>query len=343
MTMATTGADHDLHRLTELINGFQTSQAIYVLVTLGVPDLLRDGARTSAELASLTHSHGPSLYRLLRALAAVGILREGEEGQFSLTGLGRGLLSGVEASRHAWASFVARSPLWASWGNLLHSIRTGETAFRHVHGQDVWSFRASNPEEGAIFDLAMRRASENIGRELVTAYDFTPFEHVVDVGGGDGALLAALLAAYPNKMGTLLDLPHVTASAGAVMGKACVRERCKIISGSFFDGVPSGADLYLLKNILHDWDDRDALRVLHNCRRALQPRARLLIIERLLAPPNEGAEGKLSDLNMLVNAGGRERTLEEFRLLLEQASFAVTAIAALQHGRFVIEATPFGR
>jgi hypothetical protein len=338
MTPRTPGRAAD--RLMELINGFQTSQAIHVAVTLGVPDLLRDGPLSGDRLAYLTASHPSSLYRLLGALAAVGLLHEGEEHQFSLTPLGRGLASGVEGSCNAWARFVARPPLWAAWGNLLHSVRTGETGFRHVHGQDVWGFRASHPEESAIFDLAMRHASERIGRELLAAYDFTPFSYIADVGGGDGALLATVLAACPQATGTLLDLPHVIAGAGAVLEKAGVRARCRVVGGSFFEGMPESADVYLLKNILHDWSDREALEILRNCRQAMHRGARLLVIERLLAPPNEGAEGKLSDLNMLVNAGGRERTRGEFAALLAGANLELNAITALAGGRFVIEATP---
>src|SRR5262249_34261230 len=154
-----------------------------------------------------------------------------------------------------------------------------------VHGQDVWDFRASRPEEGAIFDLAMHQTSERIAREILAAYDFTPFCHITDVGGGDGALLASVLVACPQATATLLDLPQVTARAGAALEKTGVGGRCKVISGSFFDGVPGGGDLYLLKSILHDWDDREALHILRNCRLAMHRDARLLVIERLLAPP----------------------------------------------------------
>lgn len=340
MTEQAANADHDMRHLMELINGFQTSQAIHVAVTLGVPDLLRDGALPCEQLASLTGVHTGSFYRLLRALAAVGILHEDEERTFSLTRLGRGLLSGVDGSRHAWARFVARPPIWASWGNLLHSVRTGEPAFRYVHGRDVWSFRASHPEESAIFDLAMRHASGGVAGELLAAFDFTPFDHIVDVGGGDGALLAAVLAAHPCARGTLFDLPHVVAGADAAMEESGVSARCKVISGSFFDGIPPGANLYLLKSILHDWDDCEALRILRNCRQAMYPSARLLIVERLLAAPNEGAEGKLSDLNMLVNTGGRERTREDFATLLARGALELKAITPLSALRFLIESIP---
>jgi hypothetical protein len=341
MTASAAGADDDV-RLMQLINGFQASQAIYVAVTLGIPDFMRNSSLSNERLASLTGTHPAALYRLLRALAAFGLLHEGADRAFGLTALGRGLVSGPIDSRNAWARFAARPPQWASWGELLHSVRTGETAFRHVHGKDVWSFRASHAEESAIFDLAMRGLSASIASDLAAAYDFTPFGHIIDVGGGNGGLIAGVLAKFPHAKGTLLDLPHVTAGAGEVLEQAGVRERCEIVSGSFFEDVPVGGDVYLLKSIVHDWNDRDALHLLRNCRRAMQSGARLLIIERLLGPPNEGLEGKLSDLNMLVNAGGRERTREEFAALIASAGLTLGAITPLSASRFVIEAIPAG-
>ena len=340
MTKAEVHADHHSQRLMDLINGFQTSQAIHVAVTLGVPDLLRNGALPSDQLASITGTHPRSLYRLLRALAAIGVLSESEDRRFALAPLGRALASDAERSRNAWARFVAGPPMWAAWGHLLHSVRTGETGFRRIHGRDVWSFRADNPEDSALFDLAMRENTRGIVRELLSAYDFTQFSNIVDVGGGNGTLIARLLAACQQATGTLLDLAHVVAGAGDVLEQTGVRRRCKVLAGSFFDGVPGGGDAYVLKSILHDWDDREAQDILRNCRRAMSADARLLVVERMLAPPNEGLEGKLSDLNMLVNAGGRERTSEEFIALLAGAGFELRATIRLPSSRFIIEAVP---
>ena len=338
---ATVHADHDIQRLMELINGFQTTQVIYVAVTLGIPDLLRNGALPCDQLASATGSHPGSLYRLLRALAAIGVLHEREDRRFALTPLGGGLASDAERSRNAWAKFVAGPPMWVAWGHLLHSVRTGETGFRRAHGQDVWSFRANNPAETALFDLAMREHSRDIAREMLLVYDFTQFSHIVDVGGGNGTLIASLLAACQQATGTLLDLAHLVAGAGDVLEQAGVRERCEVLAGSFFDSVPAGGDVYVLKSILHDWDNREAHSILRNCRQAMHhPGARLLVVERMLAPPNEGAEVKLADLNMLVNAGGRERTSEEFTALLTGAGFELRATTRLPRSRFIIEAIP---
>jgi hypothetical protein len=192
------------------------------------------------------------------------------------------------------------------------------------------AFAADNPEESALFDLAMRENSRDIARAMLSAYDFTQFGHFVDVGGGNGTLIADLLAACGQATGTFLDLAHVVAGAGGILEQAGVSQRCKVLAGSFFDSVPAGGDVYVMKSILHDWDDREAHTILRNCQEAMHPGARLLIVERILAPPNQGAEGKLSDLNMLVNAGGRERTCEEFTALLAGADFEVRATTRLR-------------
>jgi hypothetical protein len=267
-------------------------------------------------------------------------MHEGEDRTFALAPLGRALVSDSHCSRNAWAKFVAGPPLWAAWGHLLHSVRTGEPGFRHLHGKDVWSFRADNPEESALFDRAMRENATGVARDMLSACDLTRFGHIVDVGGGNGTLIAGLLAACQEATGTLLELAHVVSGADEVLQQAGVRERCNIVAGSFFDSVPAGGDVYVLKNILHDWDDPKAHIILRNCHQAMHPHARLLLVERILAPPNEGAEGKISDLNMLVNAGGRERTAEEFAALLDDAGFELREVTSLPSSRFIIEAIP---
>jgi hypothetical protein len=186
----------------------------------------------------------------------------------------------------------------------------------------------------------MRQNSWSVAGDMLSAYDFSRVDHIVDVGGSNGTLIAGLLAACPQATGTLLDLAHVTSGAGDVLEQAGVRQRCKVVAGSFFDNVPTGGDLYVMKNILHHWDDAKAHIILRNCHQAMRPDARLLAVERILAPPNEGAEGKFSDLNMLVNAGGRERTAEEFTALLDVAGFHLCKMISLPSSRFIIEATP---
>jgi O-methyltransferase len=239
------------------------------------------------------------------------------------------LRSEVPGSRAAWVRNALRPPIWQAWEHLLHTVRTGEIAFGHIHGEDVWTFRSRVGDDSAIFDLAMREGSLRVGVDLLSCYDFTQFRHIVDVGGGDGTLLATLLAGSTETSGTLFDQSHVIARASDVFHRAGVSRRCSIVAGSFFDAVPTGANAYLLKFILHDWDDDHCASILTNCRRAMAGHSRLLIVERLLALPNEGLEAKLSDLNMMVNLGGQERSREEFSALLQRAGLTLRRVIAL--------------
>jgi hypothetical protein len=215
-----------------------------------------------------------------------------------------------------------------AWEGLLHSLRTGETAFRHVHGMDVWDYRTRHPEQGAVFDRAMSGISPRVAEAVVETCDFGRFCRVVDVGGGEGVLLAHILGAHPAMGGVLFDLPHVVVGAAPVLNAAGVGERCEVVAGDFFRGVPEGGDGYVLKGVLHDWDDAAAVAILRACHRAIAPGGAVMIIERLVAPPNEGADTKFSDLNMLVVPGGRERTQDEFEALLAAAGFRLSQVIA---------------
>jgi hypothetical protein len=337
LALATEG-NRPAEELRRLVNGHQVSQAIYVAATLGVADLLAGGPRASDDLARETDADPDALYRLLRALAAVGVLREEDGRRFALTELGEPLRSDVSGSVAGWAAFVGRPAFWASWGHLLHSVRTGENAFRHLHGTDVWTWRAERPEESAAFDRAMSALTGGTNEALVESYDFGRFGTVVDVGGGNGTLLAAVLTAFPATKGILFDQPHVVAGAGDVLEAAGVADRCRIVGGSFFDDVPQGGDAYVLKAIVHDWEDAESLAILSACRRAVAKDAVLLLIERDLGPPNAAPVSKLMDLNMLVAPGGRERTLEEYGALLEATGFRLVGATPTPAGLSVIEA-----
>jgi O-methyltransferase domain/Dimerisation domain len=326
--------------LRRLVNGYQISQAIYVAARLGVADLLADGPRSSDELAAETSADPPSLYRLLRALAAVGVVREEDDRRFALTELGDALRSDAPDGIAGWAAFAGRPSHWQAWGDLLHSVRTGENAFRHVHGTDVWSYRAARPEESAVFDRAMMALTRSSNQALVEAYDFGRFGTIVDVGGGNGTLLALLLARYPALEGVLFDQPHVVAGADEVLRAAAVADRCRVVGGSFFDGIPAGGDAYALKAIIHDWLDEEAIKILGRCRAVVRQDGTLLVIERVLGPPNADPVAKLSDLNMLVAAGGRERTIEEFESLFAAAGFGLVGVTPTAAGLSVIEAAP---
>jgi hypothetical protein len=325
--------------LLGLINGFQITQAIRVASILRVADYLNEGACSSGELAVLTKSHPDALYRLLRALAAVGVFREDEGRKFMLTPMGECLRKDSATPLGAWAEVVGSSYFWQAWGHLLHSVQTGENAFQNLNGKDVWQFRAEHPEYGATFDQAMTQLSRGSAEAVIHAYDFSSFRHIVDVGGGQGLMLAAILCAHPHLRGTLFDQSAVVAGARAVLVERGVIDRCNIVGGSFFETVPEGADAYLMRVVIHDWEDNEAIAILKVCRRAMRDSAKLLLIERLVAPPNEMPATKFSDLNMLISPGGRERTREEFSDLFAQSGFELTLVlSAGIHN--VIEARP---
>jgi hypothetical protein len=316
--------------LRRLVNSYQLSQAIHVAAVLGIADLLADGPSSSDELAEATETDPSALYRLLRTLAAFGLLNEDDERRFSLTELGDPLRSDHPESVAGWAAFVGRRNIRDAWSSLLESMRTGENAFKLEHGVSVWEYRATHPEEGESFDRAMESSSKLVVRSLIEAYDFGRFGTIVDVGGGNGTLLRALLAEYPDLNGVLFDQPHVV--EGVDLG-----ERAQVVAGSFFDSVPQGGDAYLLKWIIHDWEDEEAVEILRTVRTA---GGTLLVVERVLGPPNEGPETKLGDLNMLVGPGGQERTIDEFTSLFEAAGYELVGATPSESGHHVIEGAP---
>ena len=326
--------------LTQLINGYQVSQAIHVAATLGIADLLKDGARTSDDLAAATGTHPRTLYRLLRALAAVGVFREEGDKRFALTPMGECLRSDAPETAGPWAVFIGRPYYRQAWSELLHSVETGVNAFGHVHGIDVWRYRAEHPDESAIFDRAMTSISSGIGNAVAEKYDFAPYHRLVDVGGGQGIFLARILAAHGNARGILFDQAHVVERAEGVLEAAGVRERCEVVGGDFFKAVPQGGDAYLLKAVLHDWNDPEAVAILRVCCGAMDRKARLLVVEAVIGPPNEGAVAKFADLNMLVVPGGQERTREEFATLFEAAGFRLERVIQTGTRFSVIEGSP---
>jgi SAM-dependent methyltransferase len=323
--------------LRQLVNGYQVSQAIHVFATLGIADLLADARRTSDELAVATGTHPPTLYRLLRALASVKVLREFDGQYFELTALGQPLRSDVPNSMAGWAAFIGRPYYWQAWSELLYSVRTGENAFRHVHDTDVWTYRSWNPAESAIFDRAMTTLSRRLSDAVLAAYDFGRFRTLVDIGGGNGALLAAILSAYPNVQGVLFDQPHVVSGAASILERAGVLSRCQRVGGSFFEAIPEGGDAYLLRGVIHDWDDEVSVCLLTKVKQALAKDGKVLLVERMVSPPNEGRDTKFSDLNMLVSPGGRERTREEFTALLELSGLRLEGVVSAG-AYFVVEA-----
>jgi hypothetical protein len=325
--------------LRRLVNGYQVSQALHVAATLGIADLLAAGPRTSAEIAAAVGAHPRALYRLLRTLASLGVFHEDDtaEHRFALTPLGEGLRTDTPDSVAGWAAYIGQPYSWSAWAQLLHSVQTGENAFRQVHGMDVWEYRAQHPDDSAAFDRAMTANTRQRLAALLAAYDFSRFATIVDVGGGRGAFLAALLAAYPTAHGVLFDRPHVVAGAETELRAAGIADRCRITGGDFFQAVPTGGDAYVLMQIVHDWEDAEATAILRRCREAMRADARLLVIEWELLEPNAGAEGKLTDLVMLVTAGGQERTRSEYAALFAAAGFQLAAVTPTTSGWSIFE------
>ena len=328
--------------LTRLVNGFQVSHAIHAAVVLGIADLLAAGACGVAELAVATGTDAGAIYRLLRALAAANVFRELPDRHFALAPMGECLRSDAPDPVAPWAMLAGQPYVHRAWEGLLHSLRTGETAFHHVHGMDVWDYRARHPEQGAVFDRAMSGISRRVAEAVVETCDFGRFRRVVDVGGGEGVLLARILAAHPAMGGVLFDLPHVVVRAVPVLDGAGVGKRCEVVGGDFFQGVPEGGDAYVLKGVLHDWDDAAAAAILRACHRAIAPGGAVMVVERLVASPNEGADAKFSDLNMLVVPGGRERTQDEFEALLAAAGFRLSQVVATGTRMSMLQAAPIG-
>ena len=336
-------SSQDFGQILKLIRGYRISQAIYVAAELGIPDLMAAGPKHCDELATTTNTHAPTLYRMLRFLAGVGLFNEVGPREFELTQLGSTLRSDVPGSvRPAVGLWMCESH-WRSWSHLLHSVRTGETAFNHAHGLGVFDYLRENADVSAVFNAAMTSSSARSGSGIVERYDFSSVRKIVDVGGGHGFLLAAILRSNPTMRGILYDLPDVVAGAIQILEDTGVRDRCEVASGSFFDSVPPGADAYILKQIIHDWDDDRAAAILRKCRAAMTSEGKVLLIERQIAPDHREAMRVLHlDLEMLVNVAGKERTDTEYQSLFERAGFRLTRIVPLMDvaGYSVFEGTP---
>ena len=250
------------------------------------------------------------------------------------------MTSDAPGSRRNYARWIGTLGQWYSWGNLLHSIKSGESASEFTHGKDAWTYRMQHPEEQAVFNSAMTGNSRSEAQAVLEAYNFSRFDCIVDVGGGQGLLLKEILLACPAARGILFDQPQVIASAHQVPISAELAQRYRLVAGSFFESVPENGDAYLLKAILHDWDDNRSKEILRACRRAMPTKATLLVIERVVGPPNEGPEGKFSDLNMMVQYAASERTHQEFHDLLKSGGFQMTEILPTRSPLSIVVAQP---
>jgi hypothetical protein len=327
--------------MEELVGGYRLTQMIYVVAELGIVDRLEAaGAQDAAALAAACDAHAPSLYRVLRGLAGAGIFREDECGRFIATEAGRLLLSDRPDSLRPWVIDYGQPWWWQPWGRLLDTVRSGETAFAAVHAREFFDWLRAHPEELARFNAHMTAMTAATAAAVGERCDLAGVKRVVDVAGGHGGLLAALLAREPQLQGVLFDLPEVVAGAGGVLQARGVAGRVRCVGGSFFEAVPGGGDLYLLKDIVHDWDDERALAILCNCRAAMGPQARLLLVERVIEPGNGPSPAKLLDISMMVITGGRERSAADYRVLLAAADLRLTGITPTRSAHSLMEAVP---
>jgi hypothetical protein len=323
-------------QMARLIHGYWISQAAYVAAKLGLADLLREGPRMADELAQQTATHPRSLYRLLRALASVGVFAEDSQHRFGLTPLSECLRSDLPGSLRAMAMMTGEEH-YAAYGQLLYSVQTGKPAFDKVYGEPVFDFLAGHPKQAELFDRAMVSVHGRETGPMLDAYDFSGVRDLADLGGGDGSVLTAVLQKYPAMRGILFDLPGVAERARANVAAAGLAGRCEVVGGNFFEAVPGGADAYLMRHIIHDWDDERASVILRNVHRAMGEGGRLLVVEGVIPAGNEPAFAKLLDLTMLVVPGGQERTAQEYEALYAAGGFRLTRIVPTQADVSVIE------
>jgi ubiquinone/menaquinone biosynthesis C-methylase UbiE len=320
-------------QMNQLIRGYWTTQAIFVAAELKIADLLADGPKHPEELGKLAGVEGDMLYRVLRALASIGIFAEDADGKFMLTPLAETLCG--DSGQRAYARLHGQE-LYQSWAKLLDAVRTADAGFVKAFGMPAFEYFAKHPERGAVFDKAMTGHHGAEADPMLDAYDFSPFKDLVDVGGGNGSLLTAILNRHPHMRGVLFDLPRVVERARAAIEKADVAERCRLIGGSFLEAVPNGADVYLLRHVVHDWRDEDAAIILRNCRNVMKPDGKVLVVEIVVPAGNDPSFAKWMDL-MMVTYGGKERSEKQYRSLFAQAGLRVTRVVPTKSPNSVIE------
>jgi precorrin-6B methylase 2 len=320
------GAAED--RAFQLVSGFRSTQMVRAVSQLKIPDLVAEGPRSSDDLAALTGVQSEPLRRVMRCLVAIGVFAETEDGRFGPTPLSE-CFRDRPGSQRGMALMLSGEG-YEAFGDLMHTLRTGQPAFEHVFGMTHFEQLAQDPERSSIFNAAMQSGTERMRAALVSAYDFSAMRSVVDVGGGRGTLVAALLNANPHLRGVVFDLPAGLAETDVYLKEVGVADRCQVVTGTFFDSVPAGHDAYVLKQIVHDWSDEKATAILTTCRKAMGAGARIIVVERIMpAQAEESAASRLvfmADLQMLVVLGGRERTADEFKTLFHAAGLRLTRV-----------------
>jgi O-methyltransferase domain len=324
--------------MLDLTIGHWIARLTYVAARLNLADLLKDGPRTATQLATATGVQAPALYRVLRTLASVGVFAETKGGRFKLTPLAATLRSDVPGSMRAFAIMTNEKYTWDSWTELLHGVKTGEIPFVKAHGVHPFEYLEQHPDDLAVFGEAMTSLSATENPTIAAAYKFSAIRTLVDIGGGHGSLLATILKVNPKLKGVLFDQPSVIAHAKQdqhVTAKG-IAERCTLESGSFFEAVPAGGDAYIMKYILHDWNDEQCVKILANCRAAMNEKGRVLVVDNVIPPGNDPSWGKLVDIQMLV-IGGRERTKKEFAGIFRQAGLKLARVVATKCPLSIVE------
>jgi len=326
-------------QLMQLTSGCLVAPAIYVVAKLGIPDILKDAPKTAAELAEATGTNADALYRVMRATASVGVLEEGSDGSFANSPISDTLREDWPTSAKAITLWMLEPAHWRVYGELMYSVNTGKTAWDNVYGEPIFdSLFGSMRDLGGIFNQAMTSFSRQTIPAILAAYDFSTFGTIADIGGGHGHLLGAILKEYPGANGVLFDMPVVLDGALPMLESCGVRDRVDLVSGDFTEAVPVVADCYLLKHIIHDWLDDKNRTILGNIRASMPDSARVLIIDGIIPPAGEPSFAKLLDLEMLMLPGGKERTEDEFRTLLESAGFRMTRAIRTPSPSSIIEA-----
>jgi hypothetical protein len=324
--------------LMQMATAHWISRFLYLAVQMNLADLLAQGPRTASELAQSTSTDAASLYRLMRTLASIGLFTESPGERFALTPLGDTLRSDAPGSMRAPILLLAGGFFIKPLEELFYSVQTGKTAFEKICGMPLFEWLAGHPADASIFSATMVAVHGAEPAAIAEAYDFSGFETIVDVGGATGNLLSTILVRHREPRGVLFDRPHVVADAPALLASRGIADRVAIEAGSFFDHVPAGGDVYLLSHIIHDWDEAQCLAILGNCRRAMRPEDRLLIVEMVLPGGNTPHPGKMFDIIMLAIPGGQERTEAEYRALLEKAGFRLTRVVPTASAASVVEA-----
>lgn len=331
----TSAAPSPQDQMIQFITAKWISQPIQVAAQLGIADLLADGPMSVEDLAQESKTHPPTLYRLLRALAGMGIFEELEDRVFGLTPLGQCLRNG--AMRAMALTFLSD---WheKAWSALMHSVQTGETAFDHAFGQPAFDWLGEHPEEAALFNQFQAEKTARFIPAVVGAYDFSGINKLADIGGGTGALILAILKANPDLLGSVAELPQVAQQAREAIQASGLADRCQAVECDFFKEAPLGYDAFIMCHVLHDWDDEAGAKILANCHKALPTGGKLLLVEHLLPQGGGFSPAKLLDLEMLVIGGGKERTEAEYGTLLQAAGFDLARVAQTKAGIALMEA-----